>query len=759
MPPPPMIPMLLSPSPSETESEPDTDDPTLLLAAGTQSRLRRRPAVAVHARLLPDSSAPGTAIFCGVEQYADPAIDTWWDTQHPAVVPFLPSPLDNEQSTPQQLRTKVPHRSTGCGGRLHASAHAARGGGRWVGYVEGVERTVVPLESQYFAPRDRSTLGLGAAGCGCVVEGVGCAVCGNALGALHTTCRAHQSRKGQTHYVFLPGAVSPPIKDAESSQPSDPALAPVHAPPLTDENMPPTRGLEQSTPGFEQRSYDGPPLTEWTHYLRPRTPPTRSTARTPEVARIEAQLAAAFGRSMAEAEADAASTSADAEALAVSRRAVEARDRILPPPPLPITTSAAPESATEDRETPDQMEVDNDTALPALLPLESDAAAPPAPPPGPTAPLAPAPPAAPTATAVYQNDIVHTGAEIELPFEISDIITMQLEPMVFTTPPTMRVPLPGPENPSTGAGPVSVSTMAADERARARITALFAHRWERSTIDHHHSQASTSASPSASPLPPLVRAASTSAAPAGTPRSLRRTSARPDLHAAATSRAQLVGRRRTPTPTSMATTSTPTGTGTSTPPAPAVRFPSVREQEAWLAAEAGGRRPLRRASVPDLRRRAGTGAGVSAGDEDYGTRIVRRLVRLREPLGEGAGTTTAMEVDGDAADSDGETVRAGGGAQALTPSPPPLSSAHAPVSVDPPPHIVRIRERMLARERHRMEMMRFLGGQRMNVIEYTDVSRPQAQAQAPSAAREGPATVVEAPRPPPLVRARTWFER
>ncbi|KAJ6540694.1 hypothetical protein B0H19DRAFT_1269238 [Mycena capillaripes] len=290
----------------------------------------------------------------------------------------------------------------------------------------------------------------------------------------------------------------------------------------------------------------------------------------------------------------------------------------------------------------------------------------------------------------------------------------------------------------------------------ARIAALFAHRWERSTIDHHHSQASTStsASTSASPLPTLVRAVSTSAAPAGTPRSLRRTSTRPDLHAAATSRAQLVGRRRTPTPTSTATTSTPTGTGTSTPPVPAVRFPSVREQEAWLAAEAGGRRPLRRASVPDLRRRAGTGAGVSAGDEDYyGTRIVRRLLRLREPLGEGAGTTTAMEVDGDAADSDGETVRAGGGAQALTPSPPPLSSGPAPASPDSPPHIVRIRERMLARERHRMEMMRFLGGQRM------DVSRPQAQAQAPSAAREEPATVVEAPRPPPLVRARTWFER
>ncbi|KAJ6454953.1 hypothetical protein C8R47DRAFT_1228472 [Mycena vitilis] len=53
-------PLALAP---ETESEGETDDPTLLLAAGTQSRLRRRPAVAVHARLLPDSSAPGTVLW------------------------------------------------------------------------------------------------------------------------------------------------------------------------------------------------------------------------------------------------------------------------------------------------------------------------------------------------------------------------------------------------------------------------------------------------------------------------------------------------------------------------------------------------------------------------------------------------------------------------------------------------------------------------------------------------------------------------
>ncbi|KAJ6472839.1 hypothetical protein C8R47DRAFT_720438 [Mycena vitilis] len=217
--PPAIMPMLLSPSPSETDSEGEGEDSTLLLAAGTHSRLRRRPAVAVHARLLPDSRAPGTVLWCGAPQTQtpDPAVDGWWDARRPAAVPFLPLPLDDDDdAAPQSTSARA---SSGCGGRVHGGAHAARGGGRWVGYVGGVERTVVPLAAEYFARGDGAALGLGLgeAGCGCSVRGVGCAVCGNVLGALHTPCRTHQSRKGQVHYVFLPNAVSPPIEDAESS--------------------------------------------------------------------------------------------------------------------------------------------------------------------------------------------------------------------------------------------------------------------------------------------------------------------------------------------------------------------------------------------------------------------------------------------------------------------------------------------------------------------------------------------------------------
>ncbi|KAJ7452954.1 hypothetical protein B0H11DRAFT_2201077 [Mycena galericulata] len=191
MPPQTTMTMLPSPSPSETEFQTQINDSTHLL------------------------TAPGIALSCGAEHDADPATDDWWDARRPAVVPFLPWPSEQPQDRTEPRRP--PRRSTGCGARVHPRAQAARDGGHWVGYVDGMERTVViKLDGQYF--RKRSALGLGGAGCGCVADGVGC---GNALGALHIPCRVHRTHKGPAHYVFLPSAVSPSIKDAaESSHPT-----------------------------------------------------------------------------------------------------------------------------------------------------------------------------------------------------------------------------------------------------------------------------------------------------------------------------------------------------------------------------------------------------------------------------------------------------------------------------------------------------------------------------------------------------------
>ncbi|KAJ7790605.1 hypothetical protein B0H14DRAFT_2625841 [Mycena olivaceomarginata] len=108
-----------------------TDFESDLLDAGPPSRLRHRPAVML-ARLLPESTAHGTTLACGAEYETDPAANTW----------------------------------VGC----------------WIGYVEGVERIIVPLDSEYFAEKDRATLGLSSARCARSAGDEGC------IGSSYATC-------------------------------------------------------------------------------------------------------------------------------------------------------------------------------------------------------------------------------------------------------------------------------------------------------------------------------------------------------------------------------------------------------------------------------------------------------------------------------------------------------------------------------------------------------------------------------------------
>ncbi|KAK7008511.1 hypothetical protein R3P38DRAFT_3210790 [Favolaschia claudopus] len=216
------LPILLSPSLSSDSSQSETEDPALLLAAGAQSRLRRRPAVAVHHTMLPaDNADTGVAVSCGRMRGAEEG--QWWDQGRAGVAGMLPDEASSSsapRSERERRREMEARRSTGCAARVHARAHAhVLPGGRrcWVGYpnsesLEVVWHTVIPLERMYFRDaEERAMLGLdeGQGNCACVVEAVGCAVCGNPLGALHRPCRVHQSRKGPAHYLFLPSAPTP----------------------------------------------------------------------------------------------------------------------------------------------------------------------------------------------------------------------------------------------------------------------------------------------------------------------------------------------------------------------------------------------------------------------------------------------------------------------------------------------------------------------------------------------------------------------
>ncbi|KAJ6603590.1 hypothetical protein DFH09DRAFT_1354719 [Mycena vulgaris] len=649
------MPSLLSASDTETE-----DDPTLVLAAGHRSRLRRRPAVVVHARPQDSTaqpSAPPRALACGAE-HARLADAGWWDPQRPPAVPFLPLPLDPplEDGAPSsQART-----SSGCGARVHAAGHPARVGMRWFGDVEGVGRMVIALDAQYFTEGDRMALELGRQRCGCTVEGVGCAICGNALGALHTPCPAHRAmpshanpRKGQTHYIFLASAVSPP-------------------PPAPDPDV------TAAPPEFEAES---PRIQSFypPRVPRPTRQPTEEPARAQDNEGREAQIVARTAQIVAltaqvRQEIHAREQRALREWQAHEHSIASTSTTTTPPPPSAPREGPADRMDVEtadwdpwgallddrnrdrdaDRETERQRERARDTNyddMPGLISVppvpEADVPALDADSHPPVMYLAPE-----LVVAMIPRASSPTPIRFASPaLESFSPLPPALEPFLPSTPALDPVPPP----PTAFVGTADYVDEAYLSTPIVRPDVL---RTPRTSAAAREDPAYIAASILAQYR--ATRAAGTPAASGSTSeaRRLRRTSARADLqHGAgaavateaegATSRVRLVGRRRaTGTPRAEAArgggmeAAAPRGDPLQAPGAAAARFPSVREQEAWLAAGAGGvegvgtRRARRRASVPDMRLGVGVGVvgeavgGVREGEREGGWGAQREAMFL-----------------------------------------------------------------------------------------------------------------------------------
>ncbi|KAJ7144930.1 hypothetical protein C8R43DRAFT_953718 [Mycena crocata] len=179
-----------------------------ILRSGEDSRLRRHRTERSAAPTL-----PAVVLFCG----ADQEIEADWDEHRPWVVEMLPE----TQPPPPRKRQK---RSNGCGVRIHTRAVPDR---RWSGQLDGVSPDVVALEDKYFTPDMRREIMLGKDRCGCARSGVGCAICGNPLGALFTPCtrhnNPHSTASSTPPYTFLRAAVSPPLPAASTRRVSIPA--------------------------------------------------------------------------------------------------------------------------------------------------------------------------------------------------------------------------------------------------------------------------------------------------------------------------------------------------------------------------------------------------------------------------------------------------------------------------------------------------------------------------------------------------------
>ncbi|KAG6369634.1 hypothetical protein JVT61DRAFT_6085 [Boletus reticuloceps] len=124
----------------------------------------------------------GYTLYCGGEETSSSSV------QQTSV--YVRSPLPSYPPVPSDgglARRDIPTRKTnGCGAVIHLRASRREGSSVWVGKDEATS-AVVPMDASYF--ERRTVVRMIRSACGCVREGVGCAICGNTLGTRYKPCQ------------------------------------------------------------------------------------------------------------------------------------------------------------------------------------------------------------------------------------------------------------------------------------------------------------------------------------------------------------------------------------------------------------------------------------------------------------------------------------------------------------------------------------------------------------------------------------------
>ncbi|KAF9235236.1 hypothetical protein BU15DRAFT_51658 [Melanogaster broomeanus] len=166
-------------SPSWIEPPSDDDESTQTWEQAYDPVMSPRPQAMPGAR--PDTY--GYTLYCGGEEPSSLFVQR----NSPYERSPLPSyPLAPPRSNQRKHDVRL-QRTNGCGAVIHLQASRRGGSSVWVGKDEATS-AVVPMDASYF---ERSTVvTMVRSACGCLRQGVGCAICGNTLGTRYEPCQA-----------------------------------------------------------------------------------------------------------------------------------------------------------------------------------------------------------------------------------------------------------------------------------------------------------------------------------------------------------------------------------------------------------------------------------------------------------------------------------------------------------------------------------------------------------------------------------------
>ncbi|KIJ13339.1 hypothetical protein PAXINDRAFT_136327 [Paxillus involutus ATCC 200175] len=165
-------------TPSWIEPPSDDDESTQTWEQGYDPGLSSRP----ESRSVAGLDTYGYTLYCGGEEPSSLLVQRSSPCERSPLPSYPPAP-----SRINQRKHDVRLQTNGCGAVIHLRASRRGGSSVWVGKDEATS-AVVPMDPSYF---ERSAVvRMMSSACGCLREGVGCAICGNTLGTRYKPCQA-----------------------------------------------------------------------------------------------------------------------------------------------------------------------------------------------------------------------------------------------------------------------------------------------------------------------------------------------------------------------------------------------------------------------------------------------------------------------------------------------------------------------------------------------------------------------------------------